>query len=182
MDNRKLAEQLAKTGNLMDLCHDEAWIKEAARIEEKCNGQVEAGLVVQHYATAKYDDSRNDVRQASRQQMRIQSILFSELQQWIQEWNIGLSFEETYTKARELVRRHLKNPDPELQNWLQSLLTEDTQVQEINNMPIRTQTRDKLAQMLTEEDWIVLAKAAAKSISAGVLQLGQTKQQTITAA
>jgi hypothetical protein len=35
MDDRRLAEQLAKTGNLMDLCFDPDWLKETARIEDE---------------------------------------------------------------------------------------------------------------------------------------------------
>ena len=35
MDNKLLAEQYAKTGNLMDLCSTEAWMQESAQIEDE---------------------------------------------------------------------------------------------------------------------------------------------------
>lgn len=114
LDERKLAEQWEKTGSFMELCRDEAWIEEAARIEDECNGRVEAGLAVKAYAAAKYDPALSDVHQNMRRRMRLQSILFSELSLWIEEWEIGAAFEETYTEARQLVRAHLKQPSPAL--------------------------------------------------------------------
>ena len=36
----------------MDLCKDEAWLREAARIEDETGGQVEAGLAMREYSRA----------------------------------------------------------------------------------------------------------------------------------
>jgi hypothetical protein len=44
MNDEILAQQLAKTGNLLDLFNDEAWLQETEAIEAECGGQVEAGL------------------------------------------------------------------------------------------------------------------------------------------
>jgi hypothetical protein len=41
MDDQLLAKQYAKTGNLMDLCHDPAWSQESTRIEDETGGQIE---------------------------------------------------------------------------------------------------------------------------------------------
>ncbi|MEL6493028.1 MAG: hypothetical protein AAFQ95_24010 [Cyanobacteria bacterium J06621_3] len=41
MDDQTLAAQLAKTGDIMDLARDEAWVRESARIEEECGGRIE---------------------------------------------------------------------------------------------------------------------------------------------
>jgi hypothetical protein len=51
MDERRLAEQFAQTGNLMDLCASEDWLKESAQVEADCGGRVEAGLALRDYAT-----------------------------------------------------------------------------------------------------------------------------------
>ena len=185
MDERKLAEQLAKTGDLMDLCRDEAWVEEAARIEDECNGRVEAGLAVKAYAAAKYDPALSDVRHNMRRRMRLQSILFSELSLWVEEWEIGAAFEETYTEARRLVRSHLKQPSPALSNWIEAVLEEEQQPDDIDK-PVRSQTRSQLALMMTDEDWETLAQVAANTAadiaSASVRKASQVVPNTTVAA
>jgi hypothetical protein len=186
VDDQTLAEQLAKTGDIMDLCCNEAWVREGAQIEAECDGQIEAGLALKDYAAAKYDDAHNDVRQVLRQQMRLQSILFSELRLWMEEWEIGISFEETYTVARQLVRSHLKNPSSNLNDWLEALLAEDRQTSVMAVRPVRTQTRERLSLMLTNDDWQRLAQvaadAAANIVSASVLKVGKGDQHPSAAA
>ena len=185
MDERKLAEQWEKTGSLMDLCRDEAWMEEAARIEDECDGRVEAGLVMKAYAAAKYDPALSDVRQNMRRRMRLQSILFSELSLWIEEWDIGAAFEETYTEARRLVRAHLKQPSPDLSDWIEAVLEEDKQPDDTDK-PLRSQTRSQLALMMTDEDWETLAKVAANTAadiaSASVRKASQAEPKATIAA
>jgi hypothetical protein len=185
LDERKLAEQWEKTGSFMDLCHDEAWIEEAARIEDECDGRVEAGLAVKAYAAAKYDPALADVRQNMRRKMRLQSILFSELNRWIEEWEIGAAFEETYTEARRLVRTHLKQPSPDLSDWIGAVLEEDKKLDDADK-PVRAQTRAQLALMMTHEDWKVLAQVAANAAAdiaaASVLKASQIEPKTTVAA
>ena len=50
MNDAILAEQLRKTGNLMDLLNDKAWIREADADHASEEGTVEAGLGLQPYA------------------------------------------------------------------------------------------------------------------------------------
>ena len=185
LDKRKLEEQWEKTGTFMDLCSDEAWIEEAARIEDECDGRVEAGLAVKAYAAAKYDPELADVRKNMRRKMRLQSILFSELNRWMKEWNIGAAFEETYTEARQLVRTHLKQPSPTFSNWIEAVLEEDKQPDD-SNKPVRAQTRAQLSRMITDEDWEVLAQVAANAAadiaSASVRKASQVEPKTTVAA
>lgn len=159
LDERKLAEQWEKTGSFMDLCRDETWLDEAARIEGECDGRVEAGLVTRAYAAAKNDPALANVRKDMRRKMRLQSILFSELNRWMEEWEIGAAFEATYTEARQLVRAHLKSPSAVLLGWIEAVLEEDSQLDNVDK-PVRAQTRAQLLLMLTEEDWKILAQAA----------------------
>ena len=186
MDDQTLAKQFAQTGDIMDLCRDEAWVRESARIEAECDGRIEAGLAMKAYAEAKYDDSLSDVRKMLRQQMRVQSILFSELRRWMEEWNIGGAFEETYTEARQLVRAHLKQPTPELKNWVEAVLTEDDRVQKLIDKPVRAQTRAQLSLMMTDQDWATLAQVAADTAahlaSESVLNASKPEQPSTVAA
>lgn len=186
MDDQTLAEQFAKTGNFMDLCRNEAWVRESARIEAECDGRIEAGLAMRAYAAAKYDDSLDDVRKEMRRQMRVQSILFSELRRWMEEWDIGISFEQTYTEARQLVRAHLKQPTPDLKDWVEAVLAEDDLAQELTDTPVRDQTRAQLSRMMTDDDWETLAQIAAETaanlVSASVLKASKLEQKAIVAA
>ena len=52
MDDTTLVAQYAQTGNLMNLCKDEAWLRETARIEDEVGGQLEAGLAMREYSRA----------------------------------------------------------------------------------------------------------------------------------
>lgn len=146
----------------MDLYQDKAWVRESARIEEECGGRIEAGLAMKAYAQAKYDPALADVRKELRRKMRLQSILFSELNRWMTEWDIGTAFEETYTEARQLVRAHLKQPPPALADWIEAVLEEDKQPDDADK-PVRSQTRAQLVLMMTDEDWEVLAQVAAST-------------------
>lgn len=184
LDERKLAEQWDKTGSFMDLCRDPAWIDEAARIEDECDGKVEAGLAVKAYAAAKYDPALADVRQNMRSKMRLQSILFSELNHWMKAWELGAAFEATYTEARRRVRAHLQQPSSVLSDWIEAVLAEDRQPDDANK-PVRAQTRAQLALMLTDEDWETLAQVAADTAAdiaaASVRQASQTEPQATVA-
>ena len=182
MDNQTLAEQLAKTGDIMDLARDQNWVRESARIENECGGRIEAGLGMKAYAQAKYDDSLAHVRQDLRRQMRIQSILFVELERWITEWNIGIAFEETYTEAREIVRAHLKQPTPELTAWVEAVLTEDDTAQQPSDRHVRAKTKAQLLAMMTDENWLTLAQIAANAASETILSVGKAAQQVSVAA
>jgi len=186
VDEQTLAEQFAKTGNIMDLCRNETWVRESARIEAECDGRIEAGLSMKAYAEAKYDASLSDVRKAMHRQMRIQSILFSELRLWMEEWEMGSAFEATYTEARQLIRAHLKQPSPELQNWVEAVLTEDDRAEDLAASPIRTQTRAQLSLMMTDQDWATLAQvaagAAANLASESVLKASKLEPQSTVAA
>lgn len=186
MDEQTLAEQFAKTGNIMDLCRDETWVRESARIEAECDGRIEAGLAVKAYAAAKYDDPLGEARKVLRQQMRVQSILFSELRLWLEEWDIGGSFEDTYTEARQLVRVHLKQPSSGLEGWVKAVLAEDEQAKDLTDKPVRAQTRAQLFMMMTDDDWQILAQVAATTAadiaSASVLKASKAEPQSTAAA
>ena len=49
MNDELLIQQLNKTGNLMDLLNDDAFLREVAAIEAECGGAVEAGIGLKSY-------------------------------------------------------------------------------------------------------------------------------------
>lgn len=179
MNERQLAEQWDKTGSFMDLCRDEAWVMEAARIEDDCDGRVEAGLAVKAYAAAKYDPALADVRLGMRRKMRLQSILFSELDMWMKEWDIGAAFEAAYTEARRLIRAQLKQATPELTDWIDALLVEDSSDEASAEKPIRAQTRVQLSRLMTEENQKKLEQVIAKAISDRIREVSRSNSSDI---
>jgi hypothetical protein len=142
-------------------------------------GQVEAGLAMKGYAQV-VNSLTSEQSQQLRQQMKIQSILFTVLRQWMDSWNLGAGFDDTYTVARQIVRRHLKSPTPNQQAVIDELLSEDAQTSNLTQL-IRQKVMKLLSDMLTSEDWQALAEAASQSISLQVLNVKQNQLETTVA-
>ncbi|MFQ4138101.1 hypothetical protein PGN35_017465 [Nodosilinea sp. PGN35] len=168
MDERRLAEQFAQTGNLMDLCANEDWLKESAQVEADCGRNVEAGLALRDYAARSGSPTIEQL-----QMVKLQSILFSELRAWMEAWGLGLSFEATYTEARRLIRYHLQHLSLEQHAWAETVLTASEQDLASDQGPGRSQAIAMLSDLLTQEDWQILANTAAQGMAAGVLQMRQ---------
>lgn len=173
MDDRTLAAQYAQTGDLMDLCHNEAWLREAAHIEDE--GQVEAGLVMQEYSQT-VRTLPGEQSQQLRQQMQVQSILFTTLRQWMETWDLGAGLDDTYTIARRLIRQHLANLTPIQQAAIEKLRGDDGGIGNRNQLV--EQGVAILSELFTPEDWQAMATAASHSISLRVLNAGQPQSET----
>ena len=165
MDDQKLAAQYDATGDLMDLCRTAAWLQETVEVETG-RSQVEAGLELSSYARALNELEAEQLQQI-RQQMRVQSMLFGGLHQWMESWDLGAGFEETYTTARRLIRTQLANLTPSQQAALQSLLIEDRQGKDLSHE--MQQVIELLSNLFSQDDWQVMAEAASKSIASRVL-------------
>ncbi|MBD2093225.1 hypothetical protein H6F67_25610 [Microcoleus sp. FACHB-1515] len=101
---------------------------------------------------------------------------FTQLQQWMESWNLGAALEDTYTIARRLIRVHLAQPTPAQQTLIEMLLTSDAQVVKPDE-PIQQQIVAVLLEMLTREDWQTIATAASQSIAERVMT-EQTQAKT----
>lgn len=177
MNEQRLAEQLQKTGNLMDLTFDPEWQAEAADDD----GWVEAGVMMQPYSN--YLKSLTPEQHRSlRLQAQLLSILLPELEQWIESWGLGLSFEPVRLAARRALYRHLKRLMEEQKDWIAALLNENNQRLPMTEQPVRSQTISLLAQLFTSEDWNELANVAAEEMSQTVLQISQAASEKIPAA
>lgn len=172
MNDEILARQLAKTGNLLDLLDDEAWVRETEAIEAECGGQVEAGLGLKPYVEQLATVPPSAFRQ-QRCQVQLLSILLPELKAWLQSWELGLSFEAVYSEAQRRLFAHLQQPTPEQAIWLDALLVEDSHPITPEQKPVRQQAIARLAQMFSEDDWQALAQTAAQETAKGILQLRQ---------
>lgn len=179
MDENLLAAQYDRTGNLMDLCSTDIWLQELAESEDKSIGSIEAGLTMREYSRA-IDVLPADRLQQLRQQMKVQSILFTQLRQWMESWDLGAGFEDAYVLARRLIRVRLASPTPTQQEFIESVGLEDSQRTDVNT-PTPQQIVAILSEMLTQEDWQAIAQTASQSIRSQILKVQQSQSETAVA-
>lgn len=184
LDDSILAAQLAKTGNLMDICNTPEWLEELREDNEfDCAGKIGAALDGP-YVKAVSSLTAEQIKDG-KQQVRLLSILFVELSDWLKTWDLGIGFEEVYIVARRIVREHLQALTPKQQSWVDELLLEDQVLQKGEEKPIRQQTKAMLAELFTDEDWQVMAEKAAQTAKNNILQVSQvepTESETAEAA
>lgn len=171
MNDAILAEQLRKTGNLMDLLNDDAWVQKADEEE-----WVEAGLGLKPYVDLLKGASPEALRR-QRWYVRVLSILLPELQEWLASWQLGRSTEVVYMAAQQRLYRHLEQLTSEQTGWIEALLAEDEQSLPKEQKVMRPQVNTWLAQLFTPEDWQVIAQAASQAIAHDILKLGQQAEK-----
>lgn len=170
MDDPTLAAQYAQSGDLMNLCNNEAWLRESAQIEDGV--QVEAGLPMREYSQT-VSALTSEQNQKLRQQIKVQSILFTALRQWMESWDLGAEFDDTYAIARRLIRHHLANPTATQLATIDRLLAGSVDPGNMNPSTGK-QAVSLLAEMFTQDDWQAMAEAASHAISSRVLSAGKT--------
>jgi len=167
MNDAILAEQLRKTGNLLDLLNNDDWVRNAD--EEDF---VEAGLGLQPYVDLIQGASPEALRR-QRWYVRVLSILLPELKRWLGSWQLGRSFEAVYMEAQRRLYKHLEQLTSEQQDWIEALLAEAEQAVPKEQKVIRAQATTWLAQLFTEEDWKAISAIAAQNIAHDIQHLAQ---------
>ncbi len=176
MDDNTLAAQYAQTGDLMDLCRNEVWLRESIVLEDGVEAQVEAGLGMNAYLHT-MNALTVDQSQQLRHQMSVQSLLFTGLRQWMETWDLGAGFEETYAIARRLIRAHLADLTPSQEAGIESPLADKVQTGSLDKLT-QPQVVTLLSEMFTPADWQIMATAASQSIASRVLSAGQIQTET----
>ena len=151
MNDVILAEQLRKTGNLMDLLNDEAWVREADADRASEEGTVEAGLGLQPYVEL-LKEASTEALQRQRWYVRVLSILLPELKGWLESWQLGRSLEAVYMEAQQRLYGRLRHLTSEQTAWIEMLLAEDEQASPNAQKVVRAEAIAMLAQMFTTED------------------------------
>ena len=172
MNDATLAEQLRKTGNLMDLLNDEAWVREADAEHASEEGPVEAGLGLQPYVEL-LKEASPEALQRQRWTVKVLSILLPELKGWLESWQLGRSQEAVYMEAQQRLYGHLRHPTPEQTAWIEMLLAEGEQASPNDQKVIRAGAIAMLAQIFTTEDWQAIANVASQTMAKDILQMGQ---------
>lgn len=178
MDEQRLADQLKKTGNLMDLTFDPQWLAESAAAEG--DGWVEAGVMARPYYTY-LKSLTHEQHRSLRLQAQLLSILLPELKQWITSWGLGLSFEPVHLAAQRTLYRQLRRLTEEHEDWIAALIDEHDRRLPSVEPSVRSQTPSILAQLFTGDDWRELADVAAAGMSQTVLQIPQAALDKIPA-
>ena len=160
----------SKVNALLSAPCDEDWIAETEHIEG--DSWVEAGVMAKPYV--EYLKSLTpEQHRFLRRRMRLFSILYPELEGWLQSWGLGRSFKAVYTEARQLIYERLKQPTPEQNDWIDALIAEDDQNLPRAERTLRAQVIPMLSSLLTQEDRQALADIAAQGMAQGVLQMVQ---------
>ncbi|MEL6779673.1 MAG: hypothetical protein AAFO06_20730 [Cyanobacteria bacterium J06597_16] len=175
MDDSILAKQYALTGDIMDICNDPEWQKESARIEDDCNGYIEAGLPMRGYVE-QLQSLTPEQNEQVRQYAKLIHILFPELHKWVESWNLGAGFEEAHKVARSILTERWNSFAIEQEEWVKALIAEEESTEKAADKTVRQQTSAELAQMFTDQDWQKIADGAAQAVKQNVLQVGQVNE------
>lgn len=173
MNDKQLAEQLEKTGNLMDLLNDADWLRQNVEAATESTGYVEAGVGLQSYVNQLKRVSP-DVFKVQKQQVKLLSILLPALHDWLNSWELGLSFEVVYAESQRLVYKRLVEAMETQVEWIEPLLSED-------GLMAPVKVRERLAELLRPEDWRVLAKVAARDMEERILSRAQVQAEMLIA-
>jgi hypothetical protein len=155
--------------------YDDEWLDAAVQLERESGWDGEVGVwLAQRQTTAPATSAQV---QSMMVQVRLQSILFGELREWMNHWDLGMALDEALTCARQRVRSHLAEPTEAQQAYFDALLEEDAAKPEYK--PVRAQAIQQLQAMLTEEDWGAggsavtarVAQAAAHSVQKRVMEM-----------
>ena len=172
MNDAILAEQWRKTGNLMDLLNDEAWVREADVEGAEDEGMVEAGPALRSYVEL-IENASPEALQRQRWYVQVLSILLPELKGWLESWQLGRSFEAVYMEAQKRLYGHLRHLTSEQMAWIEALLAETERALPDEQRVIRAQAVSMLAEMFTSEDWQAIADVAAQKMVHDILRIGQ---------
>jgi hypothetical protein len=171
MDERQLQQQIEQTGDLMDVLHNPSILAELIQIEEEHEGDIGAG-----FPAYTHDPKPVTPKQviAMRRQVRLQSIVLSELAEMIERINLGVGREAAIVESRRRIRQRLGNLTGEQQIYFDALVDED-QLQ-TENKPIRAELKSVLRGLLSQADWDDIGRVATESIQAQWTEYFQTSQ------
>lgn len=151
--------------------YDSEWLREAVRIEDEADCDISAGFdwganlgaVMAH--PERYS-----------QLARLRSIVIREFKELLVDWNLGVGAEAALICGRGLLMERLLHPTPEVQERLLAVLEEDLASPEgdSSSKPLRAGLQELLQEILTPEDWELIAVTAGNSVREQVIERVQT--------
>ena len=165
MNDQRRAEQIAMADELMRQLNDPVWLKQNADID--CDGWVEAGDGLQPYVAALKQLSVEDMRKI-KAQARVLTMHLQVLRNWMESWGLGASFEAVCIEAQTVLFHRIQKASFAQEDWFEELSLAYAQGTREEHPP--EQLRNRLTEILTQENWQALAKVAAQDVEKRVLQ------------
>jgi hypothetical protein len=159
MDEQRLRQKYEGTGDLLDRLDDPKFLREMIEAEDACGGAIGAGFPAYSLNPRPVDP---ELWKQAMKKVRLQSILFVELEILMQAANLGGGTEAAIIEARRRIHQQLTQLNEEQQAFFTALLEED-QLQPAE-LTLRPQVKSKLYSLLTPSDWNVIGQAATNAI------------------
>jgi hypothetical protein len=159
MDNRQLREHYEKTGNIMDVFNDPDVLREMVRAEDECMGMIGAGFPAYSIKPQPVDPEK---LRLVMQKVRLQSILFTELEDMMNSANLGAATEAGITEARRRIRQQLNQLTAEQQLFFDALVAEES-LQSVDQS-LQVQLKARLFSLLSMADWDAVGAAAIDAV------------------
>jgi len=156
--------------NWENFTYNTAWLQEAVQIEVQadCDIQISGKASGSTLSSEGSKTIAPAQLQAQLQQVRVQSLLFSELRIILEKADLGSGIETALTKGRQLIRARLKQLTSEQHEYFVALIAEDEGASE--DKPLRMQLRQVLCSFLSQTDWQQIAQVAMGTIQTHLLQ------------
>jgi hypothetical protein len=157
MDDQTLRQQYKQTDNLLDVLRDPEVLKEMVLAEDNCMGTIGAGFPAYSHHSHPVDPDR--LSQAM-QKVRLQSILFTALEEMMKLANLGAGTAAAIAEARKRLRQQLQQLTVEQQSFFDELLAEE----DLLHSPLNNQLKAKLYSLLSPADWSAIGQAATNAL------------------
>jgi hypothetical protein len=159
MDNRQLREHYEKTGNIMDIFNDPDVLREMVQAEDECMGMIGAGFPAYSINPQPIDPEK---LRLVMQKVRLQSILFTELEDMMNSVNLGAGTEAAITEARRRIRQQLNQLTAEQQLFFDTLVAEESL--QPDDQLLQSQLKARLLSLLSMADWDAVGAAAIDAV------------------
>lgn len=138
------------------------WLREAVRAEEEYGGDIQIGgrpPVKQHIDPVKLQQGRN--------QIKLYSLLFGELERLLDEVDFGSGTEAAYTRGRQLIVERMQSLSSEQEASLNSLLVDS---QTLLPSQLQLCLRQQLYSLLDTIDWQTITATALSAVESKLLK------------
>ncbi|MBD1930117.1 hypothetical protein H6F74_28430 [Trichocoleus sp. FACHB-90] len=153
--------------NWESFTYDEGWLREAVRLEDEADCDIEAGFdwgaslgaLIAH-------------PEAYSRLVRLRSMVMRSFGELLAEWNLGVGTYAATVCGRKLLMERLLHPAPEVQQQLLAMLEEDLAIFAggSDSLLDRSRLRELLRGVLTQQDWELIAAIAGDCVRERVME------------
>ncbi|MEL6456116.1 MAG: hypothetical protein AAFQ40_15545 [Cyanobacteria bacterium J06623_5] len=178
MNEQRRAEPMQIADEQMRQLNDIEWLKQHPADEIEGDGWVEAGNGLQPYVAALKRLSAQDMK-TIKAQARVLSMLLPVMRNWMESWGLGASFEAVCIEAQTVLFHRIQKASFAQEDWFEELSLAYAQGTREEHPP--EQLRNRLTEILTQENWQTLASVAAQDAEQRVLQYAHSQVELPTA-